>query len=124
MDKVVHFEIPTDDMDRAKRFYTDAFGWGVQAFEELRYTIAMTTDTDEQQRPKEPGAINGGLMNRSANTPAPVVTIGVSSVEDALKRVESAGGTVVTPRTEIPNLGAFGYFKDSEGNVMGLWETV
>jgi predicted enzyme related to lactoylglutathione lyase len=124
MDKVVHFEIPTDDMDRAKRFYTDAFGWGVQTFEELRYTIAMTTDTDEQQRPKEPGAINGGLMNRSENTPAPVITIGVDSVEDALKRVESAGGTVVTPRTEVPNLGAFGYFKDSEGNVMGLWETV
>jgi predicted enzyme related to lactoylglutathione lyase len=91
----------------------------------MDYTIAMTTAVDEQtQLPTEPGAINGGMMKRSADTPSPVLTVGVDSIDDSMKRVEAAGGTVVTPRTEIPGMGAFAYFKDTEGNVLGLWENV
>jgi uncharacterized protein len=73
--------------------------------------------------PTEPGGINGGMMQRSAETPSPVITIDVDDIEQSLKDVEAAGGTTVTPRTPIPGMGAFGYFKDPEGNVMGLWET-
>jgi uncharacterized protein len=61
-------------------------------------------------------------MHRSKETPTPVITIGVASVEEALKKVEAEGGTVVTPSTPIPGMGAFGYFKDPEGNVMGLFQ--
>jgi hypothetical protein len=89
----------------------------------MQYTIIMTTPIDEQtQRPTTPGAINGGLMDRSKETPSPVITIGVDSVEEALKKVEAEGGTVITPSTPIPGMGAFGYFKDPEGNVMGLFQ--
>jgi predicted enzyme related to lactoylglutathione lyase len=124
MDKVVHFELPVDDLDRAKSFYASVFGWGVQTIEDMDYTIAMTTAVDEKsQMPTEPGAINGGLMRRSADTPAPVVTIQVDAIDDALRRIEAAGGSSVQPRTAIPGMGAFAYFKDSEGNVVGLWET-
>jgi predicted enzyme related to lactoylglutathione lyase len=52
-----------------------------------------------------------------------VLTVDVESIDDSLKQIESAGGSTVTPRTEIPGMGAFAYFKDSEGNVVGLWET-
>jgi uncharacterized protein len=125
MDKVVHFEIPTDDLARAKEFYGSIFGWQLQTIDDMDYTIAMTTAVDEQtQLPTEPGAINGGMMKRSADTPSPVLTVGVDSIDDSMKRVEAAGGTVVTPRTEIPGMGAFAYFKDTEGNVLGLWENV
>jgi uncharacterized protein len=125
MDKVVHFEIPTDDLARAKEFYGSIFGWQLQTIDDMDYTIAMTTAVDEQtQLPTEPGAINGGMMKRSADTPSPVLTVGVDSIDDSRKRVEAAGGTVVTPRTEIPGMGAFAYFKDTEGNVLGLWENV
>ena len=62
--------------------------------------------------------INGGLMNRTSDTPAPVITVQVDSIDDALKKVEAGGGSTVQPRTEISGMGAFGYFKDSEGNVM------
>ena len=72
--------------------------------------------------PTEPGAINGGMMKRSAETPTPVVTIGVDSVDDTLKKVEAGGGSVVRPKTEIPGMGSFAYFKDIEGNVLGVWE--
>ncbi|MFB3739566.1 MAG: VOC family protein [Candidatus Velamenicoccus archaeovorus] len=124
MDKVVHFEIPVDDLERAKGFYASVFGWGVQTLEEMDYTIAMTTAIDQQtQVPLEPGAVNGGIMRRTDATPAPVITIQVGAIDEALKRVEAEGGGTVRPCTEIPGMGAFAYFKDSEGNVLGLWET-
>jgi predicted enzyme related to lactoylglutathione lyase len=125
MRKIVHFEIPADDEARARDFYREVFGWQLQEMPELDYTLAMTTPVDEQtQLPTEPGAINGGLMKRSADTPTPVLTVDVESIDHALKEIESRGGSVVRGRTEIPGMGAFAYFKDSEGNVMGLWETV
>jgi uncharacterized protein len=123
MDKVVHFEIPVDDRDRASAFYENVFGWEMNHMPEMQYTIAMTVPIDEQQMPREPGAINGGLMERSDPTPNPVITLGVDSIDDALKKVEAEGGSIVTPRTPIPDMGAFAYFKDSEGNTMGLFET-
>jgi len=124
VDKVVHFELPVDDLDRAKSFYASVFGWGVQTMEDMDYTIAMTAAVDEKtQMPTDPGAINGGLIRRSADTPAPVITIQVDAIDDALQRIEAAGGSSVQPKTAIPGMGAFAYFKDSEGNVVGLWET-
>ena len=127
MDKVVHFEIPVDDTARAKEFYSSAFEWRLDDADMgggNMYTTVTTTPIDEQSRlPTEPGAINGGLMRRTPDTPASVITIGVDAIDDTLKKVEAGGGTVVQPRTEIPNMGAFAYFKDTEGNVMGLWET-
>ena len=124
MGKVVHFEIPADDESRAREFYRSVFDWQLQEMPELDYTIAMTTPIDEQtQIPLEPGAINGGLMKRSAETPAPVVTVDVESIDISLKEIEAAGGSTVRERTEIPGMGAFAYFKDTEGNVVGLWET-
>ena len=122
--KVVHFEIPADDVDRAKEFYRSIFGWQLQDMPEMNYTIVQTTAVDEQQMPTEPGAINGGLMKRSADTPAPVLTVDVESIDDSLKHIEAAGGSTVKPRTEIPGMGAFAYFKDPEGNTLGLWENL
>ena len=127
MGKVVHFEIPTDDIARAKEFYGSIFGWQLQDMQGEamgQYTLALTTPVDEKtQAPTEPGAINGGLMKRVADTPSPVITIEVDGIDDALKKIEAAGGSTVHARTEMGGMGAYAYFKDSEGNVMGLWET-
>ena len=124
MDKIVHFEIPADDLARAKDFYSSSFSWQLDEMEGMDYTIVRTVDVDEQQMPKEPGAINGGMMKRSPDTPSPVITINVDSINDSLKKVEAGGGRVVRQRQEIPGMGAFAYFKDTEGNVMGLWENM
>ena len=124
MGKVTHFEIPADDVARAKDFYGSIFGWDLQDYEMEggTYTIVQTVPVDENQNPTEPGAINGGLMRRTDQTPHPVITITVDGIDEALKKIEAAGGNTVTPRTEVPNLGAFAYFQDPEGNTMGLWE--
>jgi predicted enzyme related to lactoylglutathione lyase len=129
MRKVVHFEIPADDLDRAKNFYGSVFGWNLQTTPMPgggEYTSVMTTPVDEQtQVPTEPGAINGGMFSRSGSpdVSSPVITIDVDAIDDALAQVESSGGTIVTPRTAIEGMGAFAYFKDPEGNIVGLWET-
>ena len=127
MSKVVHFEIPAEDLDRAKNFYGSIFGWELQTMPMPgggEYTSVMTTPVDEQtQLPTEPGGINGGMMQRDERTSSPVITIDVEDIDGALKDIESGGGSTVTPRTAIPGMGAFAYFKDPEGNVLGLWET-
>ena len=123
MRKVVHFELPADDVARASEFYRSVFDRELRTMPEVDYTSIRTTAVDEStQLPLEPGAINGGLFKRTPQTPVPVVTVDVESIDIALKEVEAAGGITVTPRTEIENMGAFGYFKDTEGNVVGLWE--
>jgi hypothetical protein len=125
--EVVRFEIPVDDAGRAKEFYRAAFEWELNDSDMGDgniYTTVITTPVDEQTRvATEPGAINGGLMRRTPDTSAPVITIGVDAIDESLKKVEAGGGSIVQPRTEIPEMGAFAYFKDSEGNVVGLWET-
>jgi len=126
MDRVVHFEITFDDQERAKEFYGSVFEWDLDDNDMgngVVYTTATTVPIDDKMMPKEPGAINGGFTRRGSETPNPVITIGVDSIDDTLKKVEAGGGKVVTPRTPIENMGAFAYFIDSEGNTMGLWET-
>jgi uncharacterized protein len=124
MDKIVHFEIPADDLARAKEFYGSIFGWELEDMQEMDYTIVRTVPVDDQQLPTEPGAINGGMMKRTSDTPAPVITVNVDAIDDALKKVEAGGGNIVRPRQEIPGMGAFAYFKDTEGNTLGLWENL
>ena len=122
MDKVVHFEIPVDNLERAQKFYKNAFNWMLNPVPQLNYTILGTTEVDEMQMPKEPGAINGGMMQRSNSIKCPVITIGVENMDEAIKKVESLGGKIVSGKVEVPNMGFNAYFMDTEGNVLGLWQ--
>ncbi|HVW42613.1 MAG TPA: VOC family protein [Amycolatopsis sp.] len=121
--KIVHFEIPFDNGDRARGFYREAFGWNVMEMPEMSYTMASTGPTTEQGMPSEPGFINGGMFNRSETAPkGPVLTIDVASIDEALGKIEQLGGQKLVGRTEIPNMGFYAYFTDTEGNTLGLWE--
>ncbi len=121
---VVHFEIPADDKDRANTFYQSAFGWTLTPMQEMDYTIAITTPSDEQTGlPSAPGAINGALFARTDNLKTPIITIDVEDVDAALAQVESAGGSVAQAKDAVPGMGYYAYFNDTEGNIMGLWQT-
>ncbi len=122
MDKVVHFEIPFDDKQRAMNFYGEAFGWKLTDMAGMDYVMAESVAVDEKRRPKEPGAINGGLFQRPKEAPHPVIYVSVASIDQSLKKVQAAGGKVVTPKTPIPGMGAYARVTDSEGNVVGLFE--
>ncbi len=121
MDKVVHFEIPFDDKQRAMKFYADNFGWKLNDLGPQMgdYVLAQTAKVDDQNMVEEKGAINGALNQRGKNTQTPIVVIYVDSIEDAVKKVEASGGKLVTEAMPIPN-GRYARISDSEGNVVGL----
>jgi predicted enzyme related to lactoylglutathione lyase len=123
--RVVHFEIPFDDGDRARAFYGHVFGWQVVPVPGMEYTMVMSGPTDQETGPTEPGFINGGMFERSELFPgkAPNLVIDVDSIDDALRQVKEAGGTVVGERMAVGDMGFAGYFTDTEGNLMGLWES-
>jgi predicted enzyme related to lactoylglutathione lyase len=122
--RVVHFEIPFSDGERAREFYREAFGWNIMVVPGLDYTIVASGPTDQAGGPSEPGFINGGMIDRSAGTStAPVVTVEVDDVDAALARVVALGGSVVIGRTAVGDMGYSAYYRDTEGNVMGLWES-
>ena len=122
MDKVVHFEVPFDDGERATTFYREAFGWQLNSMPNYQYTLVSTTETDEQGRPKEPGAINGGMLQRQGPINAPIVTVGVDDLDEAIARIEKLGGKVAIGRQPVGDMGFSAYFHDTEGNLIGLWQ--
>ncbi len=119
---VVHFEIPADDEVRAGKFYSSAFGWTVSPVPELSYTMIQTTPTDESGMPSVPGSINGGMFRRQGTVTSPVVTVDVDDIDAALESINALGGSTVMPRQEVGNMGWSAYFKDTEGNIVGLWQ--
>ncbi|BAS10369.1 glyoxalase/Bleomycin resistance protein/dioxygenase [Arthrobacter sp. Hiyo4] len=120
---VVHFEIPSDDKERANTFYQSAFGWTLTPMQEMDYTIAITTPSDEQTGlPSAPGPSTGPVPPHG-QPQDPIITIDVEDVDAALAQVESAGGTVAQAKDAVPGMGYYAYFKDTEGNTMGLWQT-
>lgn len=124
MDKVVHFEIPADNLERAQGFYRQAFGWAVSSVPGMGYTLVQTTPSGKDGSPAEPGAINGGMLARQAPITNPVVTIEVASIDDSLKQIEKLGGRAVRGKQPVGDMGFAAYVRDTEGNVVGLWQSV
>lgn len=121
--KVVHFEIPFDDGQRARSFYRDVFGWQLQEIPEMDYTMVESGPSGEQG-PTEPGYIGGGMLERSTSpAPGPVIVIDVDDIDVALEKIEKLGGSTVVGRTPVADMGFSAYFTDPEGNVIGLWES-
>ena len=122
--KVVHFEIPADNVERAKSFYSKAFGWQISQYPGMEYHMVGTTPVDQKtQMPTEPGAINGGMTKRQDPVKNTVITIDVNDIESSLKSIEKLGGKVVQKKQPVADMGFTAYFKDTEGNVVGLWQS-
>ena len=123
MDSIVHFEIPAKDVKRASEFYAKAFGWQFTQFPGFEYWSIGTTMSDKNGRPTSPGAINGGLGKRGVMAPNDVtVTIGVADIDAALETVKKLGGKQEGKKQPVGDMGWSAYFKDPEGNVIGLWQ--
>ncbi len=120
--RVVHFEIPADNVKRAQAFYSNAFGWQMNSIPGMNYTMVGTTPSDQNGMPTEPGAINGGMAKRGSPLKNTVITIGVQNIDESLEKVKKLGGKVVQKKEPVGDMGFAAYFKDTEGNVMGLWQ--
>ena len=122
--RVVHFEVPFDDADRARAFYSDVFGWAIQPMPEFEYNFVQTGPTDESGMPGEPGYIGGGMFQRQDDIGKPIITIEVDDMDAALATIAEHGGAAVGEQQPVGDMGIAAYFTDSEGNLMGLWQTV
>ena len=125
MDPVVHFELPYDNRERIARFYEAAFGWKLQMLGEDmgNYVLATTAERDLMPEGKaNRGAINGGFFQRSPGMPGqhPSVVIGVQDIQAAMKAVGKAGGEVLGTPMEIPGVGRYVAFHDTERNRLSM----
>jgi len=123
---VVHFEMPYEDAKRVADFYNKAFAWKMNLTNEAmgNYVTAQTTETSDNNRSTTPGAINGGFFQKSDSMPAqyPSVVISVDDIQNAMKSVADAGGKVLGEPMDIPGVGKYVSFMDSEGNRVSLLE--
>lgn len=123
MDKVQHFEIPADDVERAKKFYSEVFGWKISDVPGMNYTLLYTAEVDKNNMAKEKGVINGGMMERGV-VKSPVIVVTVASIEESLEKIKAAGGEAVTEVMTVGDMGLYSYVKDPEGNIIGIWQNL
>ena len=122
MNPVVHFEIPAVDRKRMSDFYTKVFGWKTQQLgaDHNHYVLAATADCDETGRPKDRCIINGGFYQKTDDGSKPLqyptVVIAVEDLQEHMKKVTAGGGRVLGEPWDIPGVGLYISFLDSEGN--------
>jgi uncharacterized protein len=124
---VVHFEMPAHDKKRMSEFYTLVFGWQTKMMgpDMSEYIVVTTTDSDEKTgRPKTPGTINGGFYKTDniKNDQHPSVVISVDNIKEYMKKIIDAGGKILSGPDDIPNVGKYVSFKDTEGNRVSILE--
>ena len=120
--RVVHFEVPFDDADRARQFYAEVFSWQITPMPEMQYNMVSTGPVSDQGMPSEAGYIGGGMAQRQQPLTAPVITIEVDDIDATVNAIEKHGGAALGEKMAVGEMGFAAYFTDSEGNLMGLWQ--
>jgi predicted enzyme related to lactoylglutathione lyase len=116
MPAIVHFDVPTEDVERAKKFYSALFGWKFETVPGMEYNLFTTTNLDGT-----PG-VRGGLGKRMDPSQRMLNYFGVPSLDTAMKEVKILGGKVITEKMAVPGMGFLASCTDTEGNTFGLWE--
>jgi predicted enzyme related to lactoylglutathione lyase len=118
MPTVVHFEIPAEDLQRAKKFYEGLFGWKIESMPGSEGYLVISTTDDKGEK-----GLDGGMMQKQHPEHRPTNYIDVPSVDEYSAKAAELGGQVVMPKTPVPGMGYFAVCIDTEGNCVGLWET-
>jgi len=117
MAKFMHFDLPADDLERARKFYSELFDWKIEkAPGPMEYYFIETADKEGNK------GLAGGMGKRGAPEQKITNYIGVDSVDEYMKKVEEHGGKVLQPKMTVPGFGFLAICLDTEGNTFGLWE--
>jgi predicted enzyme related to lactoylglutathione lyase len=128
MPTIVHFEIPSDNLERTKKFYTDLFGWKIEKMpgtDQREYWTFATTTNDKggsNNGGGEQRTVSGGMLERQMPQEPIMIYIGIDSVTEYSNKVERLGGKVIKQKTEVPGYGWFAICTDTENNGFALWE--
>jgi uncharacterized protein len=123
MNPVVHFEIPYENRERMAKFYESAFAWKLEMLgEEMGHYVLATTAIADARKGSSAGAINGGFFPKKPDWPAqyPSIVIGVEDIQASMKKVAQAGGNVLGEPYEIPGIGKYVAFMDTDGNRLSM----
>jgi predicted enzyme related to lactoylglutathione lyase len=116
MSTIVHFDLPADDIERAKKFYSGLLDWKFESYPGMQYTLITTTNLDGT-----PG-VGGGMGKRMDPSQRIMNYFGVKSIDAAMNQVKSLGGSILTGKMAVPKMGYLANCRDPEGNMFGLWE--
>ena len=121
--RVIHFEVHAMNPARAIEFYQSVFGWQFQKWAGPMDYWVITTGPDSDK------GINGGMVRRMGPSPtdgqavnAYACTIEVPAIDEYVAKIVAAGGTIAVPKMAIPSIGWLAYFKDTEGNIVGVMQ--
>ena len=121
---IVHFEIPTDDVEKLRKFYSDLFGWKIEKMPgPMEYWGIATVPINDKGMPVRPG-VNGGMMKKQNPEHKPVNYIAVESVDEYVKKIEALGGRIIVPKMEVPGIGWWASALDPEGNQFAILQSV
>jgi predicted enzyme related to lactoylglutathione lyase len=123
MNPVVHFEMPAEDRKRMASFYEKTFGWKTEMLGPEMGNYVLVTTAEADARPGAPaGAINGGFFTKQPDWPAqyPSIVIAVDDIDAAMGRVAREGGRVLGEPMQIPGVGRYVAFSDTEGNRVSM----
>ena len=121
---IVHFEIPADDVEKLRKFYSKLFGWKIEKTPgPIEYWMIETVPVDKKGMPIRPG-VNGGMMKRQQPEHKPVNYISVESVDEYTKKIKALGGTVLVPKMEVPGIGWWALALDPEGNQFAILQSM
>ena len=118
MPTIVHFDIPADDIERAKKFYKDLFDWKIEPVPGPMEYFEISTKNEEGKE-----GVAGGMGKRQQQGTAITNYIGVSSIDEYIQKALKLGAKIIMPKATIPGFGYLAVFLDTENNSLGLWET-
>jgi predicted enzyme related to lactoylglutathione lyase len=128
MNPVVHFEMPAENKKRMSEFYSKVFGWQTQQLgpEMGEYMVVTTSESDAKGRPKNPGSINGGFYQKTEDPIShhPSVVIGVDDINKSIQKIKASGGKVLGETMDIPGVGSYASFIDTEGNRLSILQPI
>ena len=116
MSAIVHFDVPAENIERAKKFYSVLLGWKFESYPGMEYNLITTTDLDGN------AGVGGGMGKRMDPSQHIVNYFGVKSIDAAIKQVRSLGGSILMDKMAVPKMGYLANCLDTEGNTFGLWE--
>jgi predicted enzyme related to lactoylglutathione lyase len=116
MSTIVHFDVPAENIDRAKKFYSGLLGWKFESWPGMEYNLITTTNLEGV-----PG-VGGGMGKRMDPSQRMVNYFGVKSIDAAIQQVKNLGGRMLSDKMTVPTMGYLANCVDTEGNTFGLWE--
>ena len=120
----MHFEIPADDVEKLRKFYSDLFGWKIEKMPgPMEYWGIATVPINDKGMPVRPG-VNGGMMKKQNPEHKTVNYIAVESVDEYVKKIEALGGRIIVPKMEVPGIGWWASAVDPEGNQFAILQSV